>query len=110
MELDAHRTGAAPLMMGGIFLALGLFGSEASMQVLGLMPFPVLGVLLAYVGFQHMLLARDLRGWRAWATALLVLALAIWTSNLAIGFASGAALYYLWGWTARRFRPEREQV
>jgi branched-subunit amino acid transport protein AzlD len=63
-----------------------------------LIPFPVLGVLLAYVGFQHMLLARDLRGAQAWLTALLVLALAIWTSNLAIGFISAAVFYHLWNW------------
>ncbi len=92
------RTGAAPLMLGTIFLLLGLLGGSASMQILGLIPFPVLGVLLAYVGFQHMLLARDLSGAQAWLTALLVLALTLWTSNLAIGFISAAVLYHLWNW------------
>ena len=106
--LTAHyrlgaRTGGAPLMIGGIFLALGLLGGEASMQVLHLIPFPVLGVLLAYVGFQHMLLARDLRGFKEWLTALIVLALAIWTSNLAIGFISAAIFYSAWNWLAPRF-------
>ncbi len=105
--LTAHyrlgaRTGGAPLMIGGIFLALGLLGGTASMQVLHLIPFPVLGVLLAYVGVQHMLLARDLRGFQEWLSALLVLALAIWTGNLAIGFVSGAVAYYLWGWVRGR--------
>ncbi len=85
-------------MLGGLFLALGLFGGQASMGVFRLIPFPVLGVLLAYVGFQHMLLARDLRGWRSWLTALLVLAVAIWTGNLAVGFISAALFYHLWGW------------
>ena len=106
--LTAHyrlgaRTGGAPLMLGVIFLTLGLFGGEASLQVIQLVPFPVLGVLLAYVGFQHMLLARDLNGWQAWSTAILVLALAIWTSNIAIGFIAGAALYYLWISIVRKF-------
>jgi len=113
--LTAHyrlgaRTGAAPLMLGGIFLALGLFGGEASLLVFQLLPFPVLGVLLAYVGLQHMLLARDLRGWRAWLTALLVLVLAILTGNLAIGFVSGAALYYAWEWIVKRFWPAEERI
>lgn len=108
--LTAHyrlgaRSGAAPLLLAVIFLVLGLFGAQASMQVLSLLPFPVLGVLLAYVGFQHMLLAQDLRGWQAWLTALLVLALAILTGNLAIGFASGAAFYYIWELILRYFRP-----
>ena len=106
--LTAHyrlgaRTGGAPLMIGVIFLALGLLGGAASMQVLRLIPFPVLGVLLAYVGFQHMLLARDLRGSEEWLTATIVLAVAIWTGNLAIGFISAAIFYHLWNWLAPRF-------
>ncbi len=105
--LTAHfsisvRTGGAPLMIGGIFLVLGLLGGSTSMQVFRLIPFPVLGVLLAYVGLQHMLLARDLRGWQAWFTALLVLIITMWTSNLAIGFFSAATFYHLWNWLARR--------
>ncbi len=105
--LTAHyrlgaRTGGAPLMLGGLFLLLGLFGGGVSMNIFRLIPFPVLGVLLAYVGFQHMLLAHDLRGWRAWLTALLVLTLAIWTGNLAIGFVSAAVFYHLWGWLSPR--------
>jgi hypothetical protein len=108
--LTAHyrlgaRTGGAPLMLGSIFLALGLFGGQASMRVFGLIPFPVLGVLLAYVGFQHALLARDLRGSREWASALLVLVLTVWTGNLAVGFISGAVFYHLWYWLAARFSP-----
>ncbi len=103
--LTAHyrfgaRSGGAPLMLGGLFLALGLLGASASMQLFHLIPFPVLGVLLIYVGFQHMLLARDLRGLRSWVTALVVLAAAIGTGNLAIGFAAAAVLYHAWGWLA----------
>ncbi|MFN3742413.1 MAG: putative sulfate/molybdate transporter [Anaerolineales bacterium] len=95
------RSGGAPLMVGTLFLLLGLFGGSASMQIFGLIPFPVLGVLLAYVGFQHALLARDLRGGQAWLTALLVLALTLWTNNLAIGFVSAAAFYHLWNWLSQ---------
>jgi SulP family sulfate permease len=103
--LTAHyrlgaRTGGAPLMLGGIFLVLGFLGGQASIQIFSLIPFPILGVLLVYVGCQHMLLARDLHGWREWFTALLVLVLAITTSNLAIGFISGAVFYHLWAWRA----------
>jgi SulP family sulfate permease len=110
--LTAHyrlgaRTGAAPLMIGGIFLLLGLLGGQASLQVLRLIPFPVLGLLLAYVGIQHMLLARDLRGWREWATALIVLGLSIWTGNLAIGFISAAAFYYVWSWLGARYSAKQ---
>lgn len=105
--LTAHyrlgaRTGGAPLMIGGIFLALALIGSAASLQIIQVIPFPILGILLVYVGFQHMLLARDLSGFQAWTVALLVLVLSIWTSNLAIGFISAAVLYHAWNWFAGR--------
>ena len=100
--LTAHyrlgaRTGGAPLMLGGIFLALGLLGGQTSLQIFNLIPFPVLGVMLAYIGFQHMLLALDLHGQREWISALFVLALAIMTNNLAVGFISGSVFYHLWG-------------
>lgn len=99
--LTAHyrlgaRSGGAPLMLGSIFLALAVFGGQTVMNVFRMIPFPMLRVLLAYVGFQHMLLARDLRGWQAWLTALLVLA-------LAIGFVSAALFYHLWNGMAARF-------
>ena len=101
--LTAHyrlgaRTGGAPLMIGFIFLSLGLFGGTAIMNIFSFIPFAVLGVLLAYVGWQHALLMKDLRGWREILTALLVLALTIPTGNLAVGFLSAAVFYYLWGW------------
>ncbi len=87
-------------MLGTIFVALGLVGSQASMEIFRLIPFPVLGVLLAYVGFQHLLLARDLRGAQAWCSAVLVLILTVWTGNLAIGFVTAALFYQLWNWLA----------
>ena len=104
--LTAHyrlgaRTGGAPLMIGGIFLALGLLGSQASLQIIQVIPFPILGILLAYVGLQHMLLARDLRGVQDWVIALMVLVLSILTSNLAIGFVSAAVAFHIWNWLAR---------
>lgn len=101
--LTAHyrlgaRTGGAPLMIGLIFLSLGLFGGPAVMNIFSLIPFTILGVLLAYVAWQHALLMKDLKGWREISTALVVLALTILTSNLAIGFLTAALFYYLWGW------------
>lgn len=97
--LTAHyrlgaRTGGAPLMLGVTFLLLGLLGGNTLLPVLRLIPFPALGVLLAYVGVQHGLLARDLRGLTEWLPALAVAATAWFTRNLAIGFAVGASLHF----------------
>lgn len=110
--LTAHyrlgaRTGGAPLMIGSLFLIIGLLGGQAVAGVIRLVPFAVLGILLAYVAVQHALLARDLRGWREWLTALLVLALSVYTGNLAIGFISAAVVYHLWGWVGPRFAAAR---
>jgi SulP family sulfate permease len=106
--LTAHyrlgaRSGGAPLMLGGVFLILAIFGGQTVMNIFRLIPFPVLRILLAYVGWQHFLLIRDLEHTaQNWTTALLVLALAIWTGNLAIGFVSAAILYHVWGWIRSR--------
>jgi SulP family sulfate permease len=99
--LTAHyrlgaRSGGAPLMIGTIFLALGLVGGQATMDLFALIPFPILGVLLAYIAWQHALLARDLSGWHEVITSGLVLFLAVLTDNLAIGFIAGAIFYHLW--------------
>jgi len=102
--LTAHyrlgaRSGGAPLMLGGIFFTLAIFGGQTVMNVFRLIPFPILGILLAYVGWQHLMLVCDLeRTVQNWGTALLVLILTIWTGNLAIGFISAAILYQAWSW------------
>lgn len=99
--LTAHyrlgaRTGGALLIIGTLFLALGLLGGAGLLSLLRLIPFPALGVLLVYVGVQHMLLAKDLRGVRAWMVALSVAVLAWLTQNLALGFLGGITLHAAW--------------
>ncbi|GAB4471308.1 MAG: putative sulfate/molybdate transporter [Anaerolineales bacterium] len=101
--LTAHvrlgaRTGGAPLMLGMAFLGLGLFAAETLTHLLAYLPFPILGILLAYVGLQHALLARNSRwNWRNGVTMLTVLILTILTNNLALGFLSAAFIYHGWG-------------
>jgi SulP family sulfate permease len=97
--LTAHyrlgaRTGGAPLMLGVFFLLFGLLGGQSLLPLLQLIPMAILGVLLAYVGVQHGLLARDLKGWREWLPALTVALVGFLTRNLALGFAAGTALYF----------------
>jgi SulP family sulfate permease len=97
--LTAHyrlgaRTGGAPLMLSVLFISMGIFGGKTILPLFQLIPFPALGVLLAYVGIQHALLAKDLRGWQAWAPALGVAVSSFITRNLAIGFVTGAVLYF----------------
>ncbi len=98
--LTAHvrfgaRTGAAPLLIGGLFLATAILLDGGVLPLLALFPLPVLGVLLLYVGVQHGLLATDLRRPADWAVALAIAAVSLATSNLALGFGVGAAAYWL---------------
>ncbi|NOG74962.1 MAG: sulfate permease [Chloroflexi bacterium] len=111
--LTAHyrlgaRSGGAPLMLGSVFLILAIFGGNAMMNLFRLVPFPVLGILLAFVGWQHFRLALNLEPTaQNWTAALLVLALTIWTGNLAISFASSAILYHSWSWAVSLSRASR---
>ncbi len=110
--LTAHyrlgaRTAGAPLMMGAVFIALGVLGGRTLLPVLRLIPLAALGVLLAYIGAQHMLLARDLRGWREWTPALVVAAAALLTRNLGYGFVAGATVYMLIALARRAARRAR---
>jgi MFS superfamily sulfate permease-like transporter len=107
--LTAHyrlgaRTGGAPLMLGVFFLLFGLLGGQTLLPLLQLIPLAILGVLLAYVGIQHGLLARDLKGWREWLPALTVALIGFLTRNLAVGFAAGAVIYFSLVVSQRLFR------
>jgi len=86
------RTGGANLMIGSVFLALALFLDGNALPLFSLIPYSVLGVMLAFVALQHGLLARDLRGWLNIAVAILIAVVTLATSNLALGFALGIAL------------------
>ncbi|MDP6494117.1 MAG: putative sulfate/molybdate transporter [Dehalococcoidia bacterium] len=98
--LTAHyrlgaRTGAAGLIIGGLFVALAIFVDGNVVPILSLIPYPVLGVLVMFVGVQHGMLAKDLRSARDIPVAVLVAVVALVTTNLAIGFASGICLYLI---------------
>jgi len=97
--LTAHyrfgaRTAAAGLIIGSLLVALALAFGSGAVQLFGLIPYPVLGVMLGVVGAQHALLARDCRRLDEIAVVATVALLAIAMSNVAIGFAAGIALHF----------------
>lgn len=99
--LTAHyklgaRTGAAPLIMGLGCLVLGLFLPSSALAFLALIPQSVLGALLAFVGWHHSLLVRDLDRGEEIAVSLSIAVLSFVTRNLAIGFGVGIALQQSW--------------
>ncbi len=112
--LTAHyqfgaRTGGATIMMGAILLTLGLAFGRSAGAIFALVPLPVLGVLLCVVGLQHALLARDTRPGVEWLVVAVIATASLLTNNVAIGFASGIALYQAarlprgYAWVRSRF-------
>lgn len=83
------RSGTAPIIIGVLCLFLALFMNGNALPVLVLIPYPVLGTLLIFIGIQHGWLVRDLKRWDEWFIALLIAGLGFSLRNLAIGFGAG---------------------
>ncbi|MFN2544373.1 MAG: putative sulfate/molybdate transporter [Actinomycetota bacterium] len=65
--LTAHyrlgaRTAGMNVLLGTVFVILGVFFAPQIPQILGLLPVWALAAFLAYAGFRHAWLIRDLRG------------------------------------------------
>ncbi len=114
--LTAHhrfgaRTAGATLTIGVACLLLGVvFGRSALELVSRGVPPAILGALLAYVGWEHVQLARALRGTRAWTVCIAVALVAIMTANLAAGVLVGIAGWYLVRWTPSLGRRARQDT
>lgn len=75
-------TPAMNLILGGLFITLGLVFSGQVLALFALVPVSVLAALLAYAGLRHALLVLDLRG-SALALALVAGTVGVVTRNLA---------------------------
>ncbi len=108
--LTAHvrlgaRTAGMNLLLGGVFLVLGLLFASQVPVLLGLLPVWALAGFLAYAGLRHAWLVRDLRGTDlALAVAAGVAGAAL--SNLAVTAALGVAAAH--GWRILRSRGVAE--
>jgi len=87
------RTAAANLMIGGIFILLGLFFGQNGLRLLNLLPLSILGVLLVFAGAQLALLIRDLTERKDLFVALIMLGITL-TTNLAAAFICGIIIAY----------------
>ena len=99
--LTAHyrmggRTPASTAVIGALLIAVALLFGWSAQEVRSLMPYAVLGALLAYVGAQHMLLGLKVDEARHLGLVVLVGAVAAMPfGNLGIGAGAGLAAY--WG-------------
>ncbi len=87
------RTAGSNLVIGAIFLALGLLLGPHALAIIYLIPMAVLGVLLLFSGSQLALTITDLKERKDFFVPLVVLGITL-ASNLAVGFAVGIALAY----------------
>ena len=87
------RTAGANLMIGGIFVLLGLVFGQSALLILNLLPLSILGVLLVFAGAQLALMIRDLTGRKDLFVALVMLCISL-TTNLAAAFICGIIIAY----------------
>ena len=87
------RSAGANLMIGGIFVLLGLVFGQSALLILNLLPLSILGVLLVFAGAQLALMVRDLTERKDLFVALIMLCIAL-TTNLAVAFICGITIAY----------------
>lgn len=85
------RTAASNLMIGAVFVLVGLLVGDEATKLLGILPWSVLGALLIFGGAQLALTLRDVGERRDLFVALIMLGVSL-ASNLAIGFLVGIGL------------------
>lgn len=88
------RTGGANLMIGLIFVVLGLFFGKSAAALFALLPAAILGVLLFFAGLQLALMIQDLKEKKDFFVALSMLGITL-ASNLAVAFICGIILAYV---------------
>lgn len=95
--LTAHyrlgaRTPLATAILGALLLAVGLLFGAAALEARAVVPYPIYGVLLGYVGVEHLKLGWAAPHRAARAVAVLTAAVAMaFEGNLAVGAAAGLA-------------------
>jgi SulP family sulfate permease len=102
--MTAHRTfgarsGGAPIMLGGLMIALALAIGATLTAALSGFPVPILAGLLTVAGLLHIALLKDLRGRWHWALAIAVGVTGL-LSNLAVALFGALVIW----WTVRVFQ------
>jgi len=99
------RSGGAPIMLGGVLIALALAVGASLATALSGFPVPILAGLLTVAGIMHIALLKDLRGPAQWALALAVGVTGL-LSNLAVALLGALLIWWAarWirAWKARR--------
>lgn len=87
------RTWRAPVVIGVLLTGIAVAVGAALAEVLPAFPLPILAAMLAVAGVAHVLLLRDVNGWRAWSVVILIGVLGV-TWNLAGAVLLGLAVWW----------------
>lgn len=87
------RTAGSNLIIGGIFIALGVLLGFHALAVIYLIPMAILGVMLLFAGSQLALTVIDVRERKDFFVILMMLGITL-AVNLAVGFVIGIAMAY----------------
>ena len=87
------RTAGSNLIIGAIFIALGILLGVHALAVIYLIPMAVLGIMLLFAGSQLALTVIDVRARKDFFVILMMLGITL-AANLAVGFIIGIALAY----------------
>ncbi len=88
------RTGGSNIIIGSIFLLLGLLLGPHALAIIHLLPFSILGVLLIFAGGQLGLTILDMFNRKHMFLILIMLCITL-TTNLAWGFIVGVVMAYV---------------
>jgi len=87
------RTAGSNMIIGAIFIALGVLLGYHALAVIYLIPMAILGVMLLFAGSQLALTVIDVRERKDFFVILMMLGITL-AANLAVGFVIGIAIAY----------------
>ncbi len=108
--LTAHyrlgaRTPLATTFLGLVLIGVAVIFGRSALEVRALLPAATLGVLLFYVGVQHIILGLNVKSAMHLTLAGMVAAISMaFAGNLAIGALAGLALYWISKYVAHKRR------
>jgi SulP family sulfate permease len=92
------RTGGANLMIGAIFLLIGIGFGKVGILLLSSIPNSILGVLLLFAGLELALLIKDVKDNSDLFLTFLIAGIGFATTNMGIAFFAGIIILHLIQW------------
>ncbi|EAX48558.1 sulphate transporter [Thermosinus carboxydivorans Nor1] len=85
------RTGMATVLAGLFYILLAAAVYYFGVSVFAFFPYPILGVLLIYVGIEHGLLIQDVQSRQDLAVVIIIAAVTMATRDMTVAFLTGIA-------------------